>query len=96
MSSRGEKLEGIDRFRSQAFASHRIITQRDAWARATVLGKMPGLPEPERYLDILIEEMKNDQGLLSEWSRVSPRMNVAWQEEFTEYINGRLAELGLA
>ena len=92
MSARGEALEGIELVRSQAFASHRIIVQRDAWQRATVLGKMPGLPEPDYYLDILVQEMKNDQGLLSEWRRISPHMSIAWRKEFTDYINGRLAE----
>jgi len=92
MARRGEVLEELDQFRSRAFASHRIVTQRDAWARARVLGNMPGLPPPERYLDILIEEMKTDQSLLSEWRRVSPRMKVAWEEEFIAYIDAGLVD----
>ena len=80
MSARGEALEGIELARSQAFASHRIIVQLNAWQRATVLGKMPGLPEPDLYLDILVQEMKNDHGLLSEWRRISPDMSIAWEE----------------
>lgn len=93
-AAQGGELTDAELARARSFASHRIITQRDAWARAKVLGRMPGLSEPEHYLDILVEEMKRDQCLLRQWKVVSP-MAVAWQQEFKDYIDQRLVELGL-
>ena len=53
----GEEPDKTEAARAGVFASHRILIQRDAWQRARLLGEMPGLPKPERYLDILVEEM---------------------------------------
>lgn len=90
-AARGEELDRTEAARAAAFAAHRITVQRDTWACARILGKMQGLPEPNFYLDILIDEMKRDQCLLNRWNKDAPRA-VAWESEFKEYIDRRLAE----
>lgn len=90
-AARGEELDRTEAARAASFAAHRILVQRDAWARARILGKMRGLPEPNLYLDILIDEMKRDQCLLNRWKKDAPR-SVAWESEFKEYIDRGLAE----
>jgi len=90
-AARGEELDRTEAARAAAFAAHRIAVQRDAWARARTLGKMQGLPEPNFYLDILIDEMRRDQFLLNRWKKDAPR-TIAWESEFKEYIDRRLAD----
>ena len=90
-AARGEELDRTEAARAASFAAHRILVQRDAWTRARILGKMPGLPEPNYYLDILIDEMTRDQCLLNRWKKDAPR-SVAWESEFKEYIDRRLAD----
>jgi hypothetical protein len=88
----GESLseDAQERFNHLAFT--RILTQRDGWLRAQILGSVEGVDDPEMYLELLAFEIRTHPGLLKYWDDVFRNNRIKFNKEFVGLVNANLEE----